>query len=140
MASPDSSRPAELAGTPVASSPDARLRSAFLRYRVMAMVTGVMLLVLTLEMVLKYVFHAGGVGPEGEALPVLGSWIAILHGWVYVAYAVTAFDVWSKARWSLGRLAVMIAGGVVPVLSFVVEHAARSWLPGQVRGTAAPAA
>ncbi|ACQ81283.1 hypothetical protein Bcav_3039 [Beutenbergia cavernae DSM 12333] len=106
-----------------------KVRSAFGRYRIMAFVTGGMLLLLCLEMLLKYVFHASGVDPAtGAARPVIGNWIAIVHGWIYVIYAVTVFDLWSRMRWTLGRLAVMIAGGIVPVLSFVVEHRAKGWV------------
>ncbi|QGQ18730.1 DUF3817 domain-containing protein [Cellulomonas sp. JZ18] len=86
------------------------------RYRVMAWVTGVMLLVLCVEMVLKYVVHA----PES----VMGAleWIPFAHGWIYVVYLVTVFDLWSTLRWKLGRLVTMALAGVVPVMSFVLER------------------
>jgi integral membrane protein len=35
---------------------------------------------------------------------------------------VTVFDLWSKMRWRLGRLATMAAAGVVPVMSFILER------------------
>lgn len=92
------------------------------RYRVMAFVTGTMLLVLCLEMVLKYVFHAGGVDASGAPEPVLGTWIAIVHGWIYVVYLVTVVQLWSAMRWSLGRLVTMALAGVVPVMSFLLER------------------
>jgi integral membrane protein len=99
---------------------DARARLT--RYRVMAFVTGTMLLVLCLEMVLKYVFHAGGVDASGSPEPVLGTWIAIVHGWIYVVYLVTVVQLWSAMRWSLGRLVTMALAGVVPVMSFILER------------------
>ena len=101
-----------------AGKADAALR----RYRVMAWVTGTMLLVLCLEMVLKYVVNASGLDAEGHANPVLGSWVAFAHGWIYVVYLGVVFDLWSKMRWPLGRLAAMAAAGVVPVMSFVLER------------------
>ncbi|WP_454293873.1 DUF3817 domain-containing protein [Salana multivorans] len=97
-------------------------RAAFGRYKVMAWVTGAFLLLLCVEMVLKYVVQVNG--PDQA---VLGSWIAIVHGWIYVIYAVTCLQIWSKARWGFGRLVVMILGGIVPVLSFVVEARAARW-------------
>jgi len=109
------------------STTQRRARASYARYRMMAFVTGSMLLLLTLEMVLKYVFKAGGVGASGEALPVLGTWIAIVHGWIYAVYAVTVFQLWSFMRWSFGRAALLVLGGVVPVLSFVMERRARHW-------------
>ncbi len=92
------------------------------RYRVMAFVTGTMLLVLCLEMVLKYVVHANGLDAAGDPRPVLGTWIAIVHGWIYVVYLVTVVQLWSAMRWSLGRLVTMALAGVVPVMSFVLER------------------
>jgi len=82
------------------------------RYRVMAYVTGVMLLLLCVEMLLRYVVDV--------RQPVLDA-IPIVHGWVYVVYLVTVVDLWSKMRWRFGRLATMVLGGVVPTLSFFVE-------------------
>jgi integral membrane protein len=91
-----------------------KLTSSLMRYRVMAWVTGTFLLLLTLEMVVKYGFRGGD--------PWLGTWIAITHGWIYVVYLVTVVDLWSKLRWRAGRLVVLVLAGVVPGLSFVAEH------------------
>lgn len=99
-----------------------RARRALQRYRVMAWVTGVMLLVLTLEMVLKYVFQAGGVAEDGSPEPVIGTWVAFAHGWIYVVYLATVIDLWSVLRWRLGRLVTMVLAGVVPVMSFIMER------------------
>lgn len=93
----------------------------------MAFVTGSFLLLLCLEMVLKYVFHLNGYNPDGTAAPVLGIWIAIVHGWIYVIYAVTVFQLWLQMRWGFGKLVLLIAGGVVPALSFVMEARAQRW-------------
>jgi integral membrane protein len=95
---------------------------AALRYRIMAWATGTMLLLLCLELVLKYVLHANGVGADGHPNPVIGSWVAYAHGWLYVVYLLTVFDLWSKMRWRIGRLATMAAAGVVPVMSFILER------------------
>ena len=92
------------------------------RYRVAAWITGTMLLLLCVELILKYVFKASGVDAVGSPEPVLGAWIAYAHGWIYVVYLVTVFDLWSKMRWRLGRLTTMAAAGVVPVMSFILER------------------
>jgi integral membrane protein len=98
-------------------------RGRLTRYRVMAWITGTMLLVLCVEMVLKYVFQLNGRDPEtGDLNPVIGMWVAIVHGWIYVVYLVTVVQLWSAMRWSLGRLATMALAGVVPVMSFVLER------------------
>ncbi len=101
-------------GAPRAPRAPRKLGGALTRYRVMAFVTGGFLLLLCLELVLKY-----GVN-DGQ--PVLGSWIAIVHGWIYVIYLVTVVDLWSSLRWQLGRLLALVAAGVVPLLSFFAER------------------
>ena len=103
-------------GTEQGTSPtvDPRVRratGALQRYRVMAYVTGSMLLVLCLEMVLKYGFHVYAL-----------DWVPRLHGFVYIVYLVTVFDLWSVMRWKLGRFVTMAAAGVVPVMSFILER------------------
>lgn len=94
--------------------PAAKLRSALTRYRVMAFVTGGFLLLLCTEMALKYLWNGGE--------PVLGSWIAIVHGWIYIVYLVTVIDLWSSLRWGVGRLAALVFAGVIPFLSFWAER------------------
>ena len=85
------------------------------RYRVMAWITGVMLLVLVVELALKYLVKAP------DEVMVWIAWVPFAHGWIYVVYLVTVFLLWSTMRWGLGRLATMVLAGVVPVMSFVVE-------------------
>ena len=90
--------------------------AALRRYRVMAWVTGVFLLVLVVEMTVKY-----AVQPGDDVMRWI-AWIPFAHGWIYVVYLVTVIDLWATMRWGLGRLAAMVLGGVVPVMSFVVER------------------
>lgn len=89
---------------------------ALRRYRVMAWVTGVMLLVLCVEMAIKYAIQ-----PGDDVLRWI-EWIPFAHGWIYVVYLATVIDLWSTMRWGFGRLVAMVLGGVVPVMSFVVER------------------
>jgi integral membrane protein len=91
-----------------------KARGALTRYRVMALITGVMLLVLCVEMFFKYVV------PVDAVIDYMG-WVPFAHGWIYVVYLVTVLDLWAKMRWGYGRLATMVFAGVVPVMSFVLE-------------------
>ena len=59
-------------------------------YRVLAYATGVVLLVFTAEIVLKYVFHVEGF-----------EFIAIVHGWIYLFYFLVS-----------AYLAIALCGGV----------------------------
>jgi len=110
-----------------------RVRGVLRFYRITAYITGVLLLLLTVEMVLKYAFLIeieafGPFGfiaavPDGTATGLnLSRWVLIVHGWFYVVYLVASYLLWQTMRWKIGILLAMAAGGVVPFLSFVTEH------------------
>jgi integral membrane protein len=85
----------------------ARTREGALRrYRVMAYVVGVLLLV---------VFSAI---PFGSVERIVGP----LHGGLYIVYLATVLDVFVRFRLRLVDLIAMVAGGWVPFLAFVVER------------------
>ena len=86
---------------------------ALTRYRVMAYVVGVMLLVLVcVAMPLKY---AGGI-PEVSAV------VSPVHGFLYIVYLVAAFDLALKSRWTAKGTVLVLLAGVVPFLSFWAER------------------
>lgn len=95
-----------------------KARSAMARYRFMALVTGVMLLILCVELGIKY--GLGALTDVEGVMPFI-AWVPFAHGWIYVVYLVTVADLWSKMRWGFGRLVTMVIAGVVPVMSFVLE-------------------
>ena len=106
-----------------------RATGALKRYRVMAWVTGSMLLVLTLHVLLQVVqaggtFSASLFEEEGLSalIPGAGTVVPIAHGWIYVVYLVSVVDLWGTMRWRFGRLVTMVLAGVVPVMSFVLER------------------
>ncbi|WP_328916237.1 MULTISPECIES: DUF3817 domain-containing protein [unclassified Streptomyces] len=89
--------------------------SVLTRYRVMAYVTGVLLIALTLGVIAKYVLDINGAGP-------FTSVVGFAHGWLYVVYLVMAFDLCSKAKWPIGRMAWVLLAGTVPTAAFFVER------------------
>jgi Domain of unknown function (DUF3817) len=103
-------------------------------YQISAYVTGVMLLLLCMEMVLKYTpLHTElALGdPRGLFVPAgtirhpaldLSLGILIVHGWLYVVYLFMDFRLWSIMRWPFTRFVLIALGGVIPFLSFFVEH------------------
>lgn len=111
-----------------------KIRGAAKFYRVFAYVTGTLLLLLVLEMVLKYTpihreIELGGAQgfialvPDGSVRAVnLSTGILIAHGWLYVVYLFADFRLWSYMRWPFLRFIQIALGGVVPFLSFIVEH------------------
>ena len=107
------------------------MKTALLRYRVMANVVGVLLIVLILVGVpLKYLTQ------DGTSLQLTGEWITqylgIAHGWLYMIFLVMAFLLSRKARWSIGFTLVTLLCGTVPVLSFWAEHRATAEVRGQL--------
>lgn len=113
-----------------------RIRLALKLYRVTSLITGSFLLVLCLMMVLRYGFGVdigtgGAFGPlylEPRELIVSGGGInistiiLIAHGWFYVFYVLADFNLWSPMRWGPLRLLIMFLGGIVPLLSFILER------------------
>ena len=89
------------------------VRGALTRYRIIAYIVGVMLLVLLfVAMPLKYL------GDNPAAMNVVGP----LHGFLYVVYLLGAFDLARRVRWSLGRMILVALAGTIPFLSFYAER------------------
>ncbi|MBF6126343.1 DUF3817 domain-containing protein [Nocardia brasiliensis] len=88
-----------------------KIRAALLRYRALAWVTGLWLLLLTGEMIAKYGFDVH-----------TPSWIAVVHGWVYFVYLLVTADLAVKVRWPVLRTVGTLLAGTIPLLSFFVEH------------------
>ncbi|SER32169.1 integral membrane protein [Streptomyces sp. yr375] len=90
-------------------------RSVLTRYRVLAYVTGVLLVLLCLSMIAKY-----GLDVDGAA--TFTRVVAIAHGWLYVVYLVLAFDLGSKAKWPVGKQLWVLLAGTIPTAAFIVER------------------
>jgi integral membrane protein len=120
---------------------EAQIRSALKFYKVLAYLTGGMLLLLCTELIVRYGFgqylFAGGTDaltgqphtfgfrnadPQGVLGGVnLSVAVLIVHGWMYVAYLMSNFRLWSLMRWPFSKMVILALGGVVPFLSFIVE-------------------
>ena len=96
-----------------AAPPTTPTPGALLRFRVMAWLTGVMLLALTFYAIPMQVF-AHDDGPVGL--------VGAIHGWLFVIYLITVFQLAYQGRWSLVRGVLVAAAGVVPFASFVAER------------------
>ena len=106
-------RKAEVASTGV--------RGALLRYRVMANIIGVFLIVLICVGVpLKHLLT------EGSTWQTIGADITevvgIMHGFLYMIFLVVAADLARRARFPLWFAVVTLVLGTIPFLSFVGEH------------------
>ncbi len=92
-------------------------------FRVMAFAVGVGLLVLVLEIILKYGFDNG----------VL-DWWPQPHGFLYILYLVAVAMLGFELRWSLLKMVAVMLAGVVPFLSFWVEHRVSAGARAQLAG------
>ncbi|BET47566.1 MULTISPECIES: DUF3817 domain-containing protein [Streptomyces] len=108
-------------------------KSVLTRYRVMAYVTGVLLIALCLGMIAKYVLDLGGAADFTQV-------VSIAHGWLYVIYLVFAFDLGSKAKWPVKKQLWVLLAGTVPTAAFFVERRVTQELDAKVAGAEAPAA
>ncbi|MBK8460788.1 MAG: DUF3817 domain-containing protein [Micropruina sp.] len=91
------------------------VEKSLLRYRFMAYLVGVLLVVLIcVGLPLKYL----GDNETGVL------WTAIPHGWLYMLLLITAYDLGRRVQWSWTRLALIGLAGTVPFLSFVAERSA----------------
>jgi integral membrane protein len=99
---------------PVPEDRMARSAAALTRYRVMAFVTGFVLLAGTIALILKYTTHLH-MEPGTGLL-----WVA--HGWLFLVYVIVTAMLGARLRWPLGRYALVMLAGTIPTMSFVAEH------------------
>jgi integral membrane protein len=93
--------------------------AALTRYRIIAYVVGVVLIVLVvIGMPLKYFWQE----------PVVVETVGPAHGFLYLLYLLAAFDVGRRAHWPLGRMALVMLAGTVPFLSFYAERVVTRWV------------
>lgn len=93
--------------------------AALSRYRVMAYVVGIGLIVLVLVgMPLKYIWHQ----------PAVVATVGPVHGFLYMIYLLAAFDLGRRADWPLRRLALIMLAGTIPFVSFYAERVVTRWI------------
>lgn len=82
-------------------------------YRVLAIVTGIGLAVLTFVGVpLRYAAHSPGV------VEIVGP----LHGFLYIAYVAVTLLLGVARRWHPVKVLLVAAAGTVPLAAFFAEH------------------
>ena len=104
----------QLAQPAVSPERVAAAQGALMRYRVMAFVTGVVLLAGCIALILK------GIGVK-HLEPGTGLlWVG--HGYLYLVYVIATAMLGVKLRWPLPRYALVMLAGTIPTASFVAEH------------------
>jgi integral membrane protein len=91
------------------------VRAAVLRYRVMAYVTGVVLIVLCFAGIPLQVFAHND---------VVANDVGTAHGILYIVYLITAYLLSRRLGMKLASAptVILLLAGTIPVLTFVVER------------------
>jgi integral membrane protein len=89
------------------------MHAAVLRYRVMAYITGVLIIVVCFIGV-PLQFAAGK--------PWIDNTIGTLHGFLYIIYVIFAYLLAQKLRVTRKQTVIMMLAGTIPVMTFVVER------------------
>ena len=88
------------------------MEAALKRYRVMAYVVGVALIVLV------FVGIPVQIAGSDSVVAVVGP----IHGALYIVYLIAALDLARRARFSFLQLLAMVGAGLLPFLAFIVER------------------
>jgi len=88
------------------------VKAAVLRYRVMAYITGVVLIVLCFV----------GIPLQVAGHPTVANDVGVLHGILYIIYLVFAWILSRKLRLANKPTVIMLLAGTIPVMTFIVER------------------
>ena len=107
MTAPESPETHTPAGVPTET-----IRKALNGYRVLAWTTGIWLIALCYEIVLRYVVKVDN--PP--------TWIGVVHGWVYFIYLLFTANLAVKVRWPIAKTIGVLLAGTIPLLGIIVEQ------------------
>jgi integral membrane protein len=89
------------------------MHAAVLRYRVMAYITGVLIIVVVFAGIpLQLVAHN----------TIIANQVATVHGFLYIIYVIFAYILAQKLKMRLGPTILLLLAGTVPIMTFVVER------------------
>jgi integral membrane protein len=92
-----------------------RVRLNVTLYRVMAYVTGVVLIVLCTLAILQIWIN------DGAAVNAVGT----VHGFLYIIYVAVSYPLTRRLRLAPGPTVAVLLAGTVPIMTFVVEYRIR---------------
>ena len=88
------------------------MNAAVLRYRVMAYVTGVVLVVLCFV----------GIPLQVAGHPAVANNVGVVHGILYIIYLVFAWILSRKLGLATRPTVIMLLAGTIPIMTFIVER------------------
>ena len=90
-----------------------RLKALVTAYRVMAYITGVLIIVICFAG-LPLQFAAGN--------DWIDKWLGTVHGYLYIVYVIVAYLLGSKLRLRPMQMIPLLLAGIVPIMTFIVER------------------
>jgi integral membrane protein len=107
------------------------VKAAVLRYRVMAYITGVVLIVLCFV----------GIPLQIAGRPAVANDVGVLHGILYIIYLVCAWLLARRLRLATKPTVIMLLAGTIPIMTFIVERwVTHRFIDPALAGQAQPAA
>jgi integral membrane protein len=89
------------------------MRAAALRYRVMAYITGVLIIVVCFVGIpLQVAAHN----------TLIANDIGTVHGFLYIVYVVFAYILAQKLKMKMGPTVLLLLAGTIPIMTFFVER------------------
>jgi len=88
------------------------VKAAVLRYRVMAYITGVVLIILCFV----------GIPLQIAGKPAVANDVGVMHGILYIIYLVCAWILARKLQLATKPTVIMLLAGTIPVMTFIVER------------------
>jgi integral membrane protein len=89
------------------------MHAAVLRYRVMAYLTGVLIIV---------VIFVGIPLQVAAHNTFIVNYIGTVHGWLYIIYVIFAYILARKLKMRVGPTILLLLAGTIPVVTFIVER------------------
>ncbi len=88
------------------------MHGALIRYRIMAYIVGIGLIILVFI----------GIPLQIAGYPGVVKVVGPIHGFLYIVYLVAGADLARRAQWTLRRIVMVVLAGFVPFLAFIVER------------------
>lgn len=95
------------------------MKGSYLRYRVMAYVTGIVLATAFVWLIIGRLFLDYG---NPDARPALYGYLWLAHGWLYFVYLITGVDLAFRVRYGVLKTVGILLAGTIPFMSFVSEY------------------
>jgi integral membrane protein len=89
------------------------MHAAVLRYRVMAFITGVLIIIVVFVGIPLQIWGHN---------TIITNQVATVHGFLYLVYIVFAFMLANKLHMKPKPTVILLLAGTVPVMTFVVER------------------